>query len=48
MTLRHALLVISHGTQYVQGISAMVLGTFTVETGCWPLPFSYWLTEHSV
>jgi len=48
MTLRHALLVISHGTQYMQGISATVQGTFTVETGCWPLPFSYWLTEHSV
>jgi len=24
---------------YMQGISATVQGTFTVETGCWPLPF---------
>jgi len=47
-TLRHALLVISHGTQYMQGISATVQGSFTVETGCWPLPFSYWLTKRSV
>jgi len=28
--------------------AATVQGTFTVETDCWPLPFSYWLTEHSV
>jgi len=34
MTLHHALLVISHDTQYMQGIiSATVQGTFTVETG---------------
>jgi len=30
----YALLVITHGTQYMQGISATVQGTFTVETGC--------------
>jgi len=34
MTLCHTLLVISHGTQYMQGISATVQGTFTVEMGC--------------
>jgi len=32
MTLCHALLMISHGTQYMQGISTTVQGTFTVET----------------
>jgi len=45
MTLRHALLVISYGTIYIQGISATVQGTFTVETA---ITFSYWLTEHNV